>query len=196
MTIHGNTAHEDTLQGDTLSPFLFTIFMEPLLRWLAVGSGGYRPSYQPHKSTTTVLTYDDHGYADDVSITAESIQNLKIQLKKLHLFSQYTGLQLETTKCEAIGALWVFGNLLTHTNQAALQEHINTIPFLDGSRIQYLHPNKSYKMLGLHINPVPDFREHLAHITKDVRKLAKTPAKIKLSPSLKTLVIEQLLKFK
>jgi len=51
-------------------------------------------------------------------------------------------------------------------------------------------------MLGVHVNPVLDFREHLAHITKDVRKLAKTLAKRKLSPSLKTLVIEQILKSK
>jgi hypothetical protein len=85
MTIHGNTTplriYRGTLQGDTLSPFLFTIFMEPLLRWLAVGSRGYKPTYQPHKSTSTIITYDDHGYADDVSITAGSIQDLKIQLK-------------------------------------------------------------------------------------------------------------------
>jgi hypothetical protein len=54
--------------------------MEPLLRWLAVGSKGYRPSYQPHKSTATIITYDDHGYAYDVNITNGSIQNLKIQL--------------------------------------------------------------------------------------------------------------------
>ncbi len=109
MNIHGNTdliqILKGTLQGDTLSPFLLTIFMEPLLRWLAIGSRGYRPSYQPHKSTSTIITYDDHGYADDISITAGSIHNLKIQLKKLHLFSQYTGLQLETTKCEATGGL-------------------------------------------------------------------------------------------
>ena len=48
MTIHDNTAqlpiYRGTLQGDTLSPFLFTIFMEPLLRWLAVGSRGYKPT--------------------------------------------------------------------------------------------------------------------------------------------------------
>ena len=70
--------------------------MEPLVRWLAVGNREYKPTYQPHKTTSTIITYDDHGYADDVSITAGSIQDLKIKLKKLHLFSQYTVLQLET----------------------------------------------------------------------------------------------------
>ena len=72
ITPHGCTSPvgigRGTLQGDTLSPFLFTIFMEPLLRWLAVGSRGYRPTYQPQKSTSTIITYDDHGYADDMSI--------------------------------------------------------------------------------------------------------------------------------
>jgi hypothetical protein len=97
MIIHGNTAplpiYRGTLQGDILSSFLFTIFMGPrLLRWLSVGNRGYKPTYQLHKSTSTIITYDDHGYAYDVSITAGSIQDLKIQLKKLHLFSQYSGL--------------------------------------------------------------------------------------------------------
>ncbi len=177
MTIHGNTdplhIYGGTLQGDTLSPFLFAIFMEPLLRWLAVGSRGYRPTYQPHKPTSTIITYyDDHGYAVDVSITAGSLQDLKIQLKKLHLFSQYTGLQLETSKCEATCALWALGNPLTQKHQSILQEQIHTITFLDGTHIKYLPPNKSYKMLGVHINPMLDFREHFLYITKDVRKLA------------------------
>jgi hypothetical protein len=94
MTIHCDTTllsiYRGTLQGGTLSPFLCTIFMEPLLRWLTVGSRGYRPSYQSHKQTSTIITYDDRGYADGVRITAGSIQDLKIQLKKLHLFSQFT----------------------------------------------------------------------------------------------------------
>jgi hypothetical protein len=49
-------------------------------------------------------------------------------------------------------------------------------------------------MLGVHINPMLDFREHFLHITKDVKKLAKALAKRKLSPSLKSMAIEQLLK--
>ncbi len=116
--------------------------MEPLLRWLAVSSRGYRPSYQPHKPTSTIITYDDHGYVDDDSITVESIQDLKIQLTNLHLFSQYTWLQLETSKWEATGSLSAHGNPLTHKNQTTLQEQINSITFADGTHIKYLPPNK------------------------------------------------------
>jgi hypothetical protein len=32
-----------TLQGDTLSPSLFTLFLDPFLSWRTVGSRGYRP---------------------------------------------------------------------------------------------------------------------------------------------------------
>jgi len=51
-------------------------------------------------------------------------------------------------------------------------------------------------MLGVHIKPILDFREHFLHITKDVNKLAKALTKRKLVPSLKTLAIEQLLNSK
>ena len=51
-------------------------------------------------------------------------------------------------------------------------------------------------MLGVHINPTLNFREHFLHITKDVKKLTKTLAKRKLSPSLKSTAIEKLLKSK
>ena len=72
---------------------------------LAIESRGYIPTYQPHKPTSAIIIYDDHGYAYDASITAGSIQDLKIQLKELHIFSQYTRLQLVTSKCDAIGSL-------------------------------------------------------------------------------------------
>ena len=117
-----------------------------------------------------------------MSITAGSIQDLKIQLKKLHLFSQYTGLHLETSKCEAIGSLWGLGNPLSRKNQTILQEQINSITFADGTHVKYLPPNKSYKMLGVHINPMFDFREHFLHITKDVKKTSQGPSKTKTKP--------------
>ncbi len=51
-------------------------------------------------------------------------------------------------------------------------------------------------MLGVHINPMLDFRDNLKHITIDIRKLAKALAKRLLSPNRKKLVIKQLLKSK
>jgi hypothetical protein len=85
MTPHGNTPtipiHRGTLQEDTLSPFLFTIFMEPLLRWLSIGSRGYKPTHQLQTPTCTYMTYDDHGYAYDVSITTGTMENLHIEIK-------------------------------------------------------------------------------------------------------------------
>ena len=51
-------------------------------------------------------------------------------------------------------------------------------------------------MLGVHINPILDFRDHLKHITGGIRKLAKVLTKRLLSPNRKKLVIEQLLKSK
>ena len=36
-----------TLQGDTLSPFLFLLFIEPLLRWLHKGGNGYQHGCLP-----------------------------------------------------------------------------------------------------------------------------------------------------
>jgi hypothetical protein len=51
-------------------------------------------------------------------------------------------------------------------------------------------------MLGVHINPIRDFREHFIHITKDVRKLAKGLTNRKLNSPHKTRVVEQLRKSK
>ncbi len=86
------------------------------------------------------MTYDDHGYADDISITTGTLENLKIQLKKLHLFSKYTGLGLETTKCETTGALWGYWNPVSKENTNLLRSRINTIKFEDGTPIRYLPP--------------------------------------------------------
>jgi hypothetical protein len=105
--------HRGTIQGDTLSAFLFTIFTEPLLRWLAIGSRGYKPTHQSEQHAITYMTYDDHEYADDINITTGTLENIQIQIKKQHLFSKYTGLELETKSSEATGALWEYGNPLS-----------------------------------------------------------------------------------
>ena len=50
MTPHGNIPtipiDRGTLQEDTRSPFLFTIFMEPILKWLSKDIKWYKPTHQ------------------------------------------------------------------------------------------------------------------------------------------------------
>ena len=117
-----------TLQGETLSPFMFAIFMEPLLRWLSIRIRGYKPMMQQSdQPARTYITYAGHGYANDIRITIGTLDNLQIQIKKLHLFSKYTGLDLETTRCEATRALWSYGNPLSKENTNLLRSQIPTI---------------------------------------------------------------------
>jgi len=80
MTPYDNTPtipiHKVTLHGDTLSPFLFTIFVEPLLRWLSVVSRGYNRTRQSELTTSTYMPYDAPGYANDTNITRDTLANL------------------------------------------------------------------------------------------------------------------------
>ena len=48
----------DTIQEDTLSPYLFLIFLEPLLRWLHRGKNGY--TFCTSKLTTSSAAYADN----------------------------------------------------------------------------------------------------------------------------------------
>jgi hypothetical protein len=157
MTPYGHTPtipiHRGTLQGDTLSPFMFTIFVEPLLMWLSIGSRGYKPMQQTTQSASTYMTYDDHGYADDISITTGTLDNLQIQIKKLYIFSKYTGLELETTKCEATGALWCYGNPMSKENTTLTRSQINTTNFEDDTSIRYLPPTNHTRCLERTSNP-------------------------------------------
>ena len=99
------------------------------------------------------MSYVDHGYADDISITTRTLENLQIQIKKLHLFiSKYICLELETSKCEATGALLRYGNPMSKANTNLLTNYFNTIKFEDGTNIKYLTPNKSYKWVEICLN--------------------------------------------
>jgi hypothetical protein len=85
-----------TIQGDTLSPYLFIIFLEPLLRWLERGNLGY-------KLQTSQYTLNSAAYADDLAIITNDIKHLQPQINKIDKFCQWAGMELDIPKCAITG---------------------------------------------------------------------------------------------
>jgi hypothetical protein len=85
------------IQGDTLSPLLFLLYIEPLLRWLNQGNRGYKHGTCPTHTTSTAA------YADDLCIPSSTLENLKIQMHKIQKFSEWSGLRVNPKKCAVTG---------------------------------------------------------------------------------------------
>ena len=83
-----------TIQGDTLSPYLFII--EPLLRWLQQGNNGYTFG-------TSKVKISSAAYADDLAAIANKLETLQIQLNRLDNFCDWAGIDLGISKCAITG---------------------------------------------------------------------------------------------
>ena len=88
--------HRGTIQGDTLSPYLFLIFLEPLLRWLQREKYGYT-------LRTSKTTINTAAHADDLAIITNKLPSLKKQLNKMDKFCEWAGMDLGIPKCAITG---------------------------------------------------------------------------------------------
>jgi hypothetical protein len=68
-----------TIQGDTLSPYLFNIFLEPLLRWLDRDNLGYT-------FRTSSNSISSAAYADDLAALFGDIKSIPHQVTKIDKF--------------------------------------------------------------------------------------------------------------
>ena len=103
-----------TIQGDTLSPFLFLLYLEPLLRWLHVGRGYNHACADLHDHSGSLdslqhmhlnNTLSNGAFADDLICPAGSLRNLHIQADKLTRYSNWAALQVSGSKTKVIGIL-------------------------------------------------------------------------------------------
>ena len=149
-TNHGRTPpislRRGTIQGDSLSPLLFILFLEPLLRWLSVNDRGYRCA----STLTTAPHYAcSLAAADDIALLANNTIQMQRQLDKVQAFTDWSGMQLAPSKCETSAVLWG-----THASNRSSATCWSTIqPMLQqlrvcGVPIKCIPPDQPFRYLG------------------------------------------------
>lgn len=164
-----------TIQGDTLSPFLFLLFLEPLLRWLHVGGRGYNYGCLTDEKERAQHICSAVAYADDLGIPANTPEQLMVQTKKLDLYCTWSGLSANASKCCVTGIL--YGDYANRkatstsspTSVAKLRDMLEGKVTLGGKTIPFLAPDKPYKYLGVWITLTLDWSHQLKATMEAIR---------------------------
>lgn len=127
-------------QGCPLSPIIFLLTIDPLLKWLDLDEQGIclrlPKSAEPSTGTDSVA---QQTFADDLVILPKTRSDVTSMLKKVTKFCQETGLSIKNDKC---------GTILAPKGAATHDDSIT----IKGKRVPIIHPlgdKPSYKYLGL-----------------------------------------------
>jgi hypothetical protein len=195
ITKHGLTEAIEILrgniQGDNLSPLLFLIYIEPLLRWLGHGNRGYvHGTSPPNKKVTT----ETAAYADDLCIAANTIRNMKIQAEKVQKFSEWSDLWVNTK---------VGKSAITNNNGPTGKHAYDHIQFRDHegthTKLNVLHKDEPYKYLGIHITMSLVWKAHKQYVTntlaKKINQLLRCPANINQGLSILNMAVGPMVEY-
>jgi hypothetical protein len=160
------------IQGDTLSSYLFIIFIEPLLRWLHRGSNGY--SFK-----TSDTTFSSTAYADDLVALTHTLPSIQIQLDRLDKFCTWSGMFLGISKCAITGC----------PNKSKLNPP-NFKTFVTTHNINYRHQpipilnqDEPYTYLGIQLVPSLKWKLQIhlttTKLTNQCKQLSNCPLTIK-----------------
>ena len=167
-----------TIQGDSLSPLLFTLSIEPLLRWLQVGGRGYMfgclaedQALQLRTSTSGVA------FADDLDILTTSISNVRIQAEKLSHFSDWANMRVNQGKTEVSAML--YRNLITNpgqkgSNQKQMFQQIKAQLcdqiMVQRQYIKFKDPRQPFTYLGAELTMTLDWKYQIQALVTKARK--------------------------
>jgi ribonuclease HI len=162
-----------SIQGDTLSPFLFLIYVEPLLRWLHVGARGYKFGSLKDGPTRIVNSLSSCTYADDLNAPTNSLSDIKIQAEKVSEFAEWATMPVNTSKTICTGIL--YRNVLTkqfgkRDATAALRAQLEGQILIQGEAVTYKEPTEPFTSLGVELTMTLDWKHQHRALTKKLRE--------------------------
>ena len=167
-------------KGDPLSPLLFDLMIEPLIRWLNASQKGYHIN-------SCGLRLASKWYADDGTLVTNTIEDMMTLLNIVEQFSDWSGIRLNVGKCKVTAYLQGLQTLRKKKDKDdALRARLANIS-IGGTRIGVLSQDEplpgGYLGTALTASLCPDAhlrwtKLHLELICKAVKR-APLPAHIK-----------------
>ena len=143
-----------SIQGDTLSPFLFLVYVEPLLRWLHVGARGYKFGSVDENPSRVANSLSSCTYADDLNAPTNSLSDLKLQAGKVSLYSDWASMPVNTTKTICTGILYrnvVSGLYGIRDATTAVRRQLEGQILIQGQPVSYKEPTEPFTSLGVEL---------------------------------------------
>ena len=203
ITPHGTTSplliRRGAIQGDTLSPLLFLIMLEPLLRWLEHGGGRHGYSIACLASTDgapPIHPQHEHGaavaFADDSRLLAGDKDSMQVQLHKVALYGAWCGMQPNASKCKVSAILHSTGprNGQSATDATLITETLHGL-HINGTMVPVLQPTEPFKYLGVLITLDLNWKPQAEAALQSVRAKCNILARTKAPHNLKLLIDRQ-----
>ena len=166
-------------QGDSLSPLLFCLAIDPLSKVLKKQNIGYDLGQVRGRNKKKEII-NHLLFMDDLKLYADSDPNLNKLLNIVHKFSNDIGMNFGLDKC---------AKCTLKKGKKAVSENFQ---LEDGSNITDLSEDSSYKYLGIEENASIEHKAMRTKITQQYFKRLKAICKTELTPKNKIQAINQL----